>query len=460
MDSASTETTVAAVPLLVELHAALAVGDSPRARALAEQLVEEDALLLLEGLNPDELSHLFTILGDESLGDLISRLDDHDAADVLERMSAAQAADILEEIDPDDATDIFAEVETQRGQDILVQMEPAEAAELRELMSYPPDTAGGIMTPAFVAVAPELRADQTVAALRRVAEEAETVNYVYVTDPDEHLLGVLSLHKLVLTRPETRVRDLMFRDPISVRVDTDQEVAARILTERDLLALPVVDHDGKLLGIITADDVADVLEEEATEDIERLGGSAPLEEPYLRASFTLLFRKRVVWLLVLFFAQFITVSILGHYEGLLDEATVLSLFIPILIGTGGNVGSQTVTTIIRAMALDEAAPHHIFRILRKEMATGLALGIVMATLMFGRALLTSDGTPEVGLTVAATVLAITVWAATVGAILPLALSKVRVDPAVVSAPFISSLVDGTGLIIYFTLARVILEVGT
>src|SRR5215218_7373226 len=190
MDSGSTETTVAAVPLLVELHAALAVGNSFRARALAEKLVEEDALLLLEDLNPDELSHLFTILGDESLGDLISRLNDHDAADILERMSAAQAADILEEIDPDDATDIFAEVEPQLGQDILVQMEPAEAAELRELMSYPPDTAGGIMTPAFVAVAPDLRADQTVAALRRVAEEAETVNYVYVTDPDEHLLGV------------------------------------------------------------------------------------------------------------------------------------------------------------------------------------------------------------------------------------------------------------------------------
>jgi magnesium transporter len=372
-------------------------------------------------------------------------------------MSAAQAADILEEIDPDDATDIFAEVDRTVGEGILVQMEPAEAAEIRELMSYPPDTAGGIMTPAFVAVSPDLRADQTVAALRRVAEEAETVNYVYVTDPDEHLLGVLSLHKLVLTRPETRVRDLMFRDPVTVRVDTDQEAAARILTERDLLALPVVDFDGRLVGIITADDVADVLEEEATEDIERLGGSQPLDEPYLRASPTLLFRKRIVWLLVLFCAQFITVSILGHYEGLIAQATILALFIPILTGTGGNVGSQTVTTIIRAMALGEAAPRHVFRILRKELATGLALGTVMACLMFLRALLTEDGTVEVALTVAVAVLAITVWAATVGAVLPLVLSKFKVDPAVVSAPFISSLVDGTGLIIFFLLAQAILN---
>ncbi len=458
MEPAPADGTVAVVPLLDELHAALAAGDSERARALAERLVDDDALLLLEGLNPDELTRLFVILGDEALGDLLSRLDDHDAADILERMSAAQAADILEEIDPDDATDIFAEVEPEVGEGILVQMEPAEAAEIRELMSYPPDTAGGIMTPAFVAIAPNLRADQTVAALRRVAEEAETVNYVYVTDPDERLLGVLSLHRLVLTRPETPVRELMFRDPITVRVDTDQEAAARILTERDLLALPVVDHDGRLVGIITADDVADVLEEEATEDIERLGGSQPLEEPYLRASPTLLFRKRIVWLLVLFLAQFVTVSILGHYESLIDQATVLSLFVPILIGTGGNVGSQTVTTIIRAMALGEAAPRHVLRILRKEMATGLALGTVMACLMFGRALLTEQGTTEVGLTVAATVLAITVWAATVGAVLPLALSRLKVDPAVVSAPFISSLVDGTGLVIYFTLAQIILNI--
>jgi magnesium transporter len=459
MESGPAAATAVAPRLIDELHSALAARDGQRARLLASQLVDDDALLLLKGLDPDELSHLFAILGDEALGDLLTRLHDEDAADILERTSAAQAADVLEEIDPDDATDIFAVVDPAVGEVILVQMEPAEAAEIRELMAYPPDTAGGIMTPAFVAVAPDLRADQTVAALRRVAEEAETVNYVYVTDAEEHLLGVLSLHKLVLTRPETPVSALMFRNPIAVRVDTDQEAAARILTERDLLALPVVDFNGRLVGIITADDVADVLEEEATEDIERLGGSQPLDEPYLRASPKLLFRKRIVWLLVLFGAQFITVSILGHYEDLVAEATVLSLFIPILTGTGGNVGSQTVTTIIRAMALDEAAPRHLFRILRKEMATGLALGTVMACLMFLRALLTAKGTAEVGLTVAATVLAITVWAAVVGAVLPLALSRLKVDPAVVSAPFISSFVDGTGLIIYFTLARAILQLG-
>ncbi|GIW04459.1 MAG: magnesium transporter MgtE [Thermomicrobiales bacterium] len=449
----------AAAPLLDELQAAIASDDRTRARQLAARLLEEDALALLKDLDPAALSRLFQILGDETLADLLERLDERDAADILERMNVAEAADVLEEIQPDDATDILEEIDPAVGDVILVQMEPAEAAELRELMTYPPDTAGGIMTPAFVSISPELRADQAIAALRKVAEHAETVNYVYVLDKDEHLLGVLSLHKLVLSRADTPVSQLMYRDPIAVRVDTDQEEAARILTEHDLLALPVIDDQGRLAGIITADDVADVLEEEVTEDIERLGGSAPLAEPYLRASPVLLFRKRIIWLMVLFMAQFVTVSIIDHFEHVLAQATVLSLFIPILIGTGGNIGSQTVTTIIRSLAIGEAAPRHVLRILRKEMATGLALGAVMATLMFGRALLTSEGTTEVGLTVAVAVLAIAVWAATVGAVLPLALTKLRVDPAVVSTPFISSFVDGSGLIIYFTLAQLLLDLG-
>jgi magnesium transporter len=337
-------------------------------------------------------------------------------------------------------------------------MDPAEAAEIRELMAYAPDSAGGIMTPAFVAVFPDLHADETVVALRQVAEEAETINYVYVVDRDESLIGVLSLHSLVLSRPDTPVRELMFPDLFSVTVDTDQEVAARLLIDRDLLALPVVDAENRLVGIITADDVADILEEEVTEDIERLGGSQPLDVPYLRASPFLLFRKRIIWLMVLFFASFMTVSIQEHFESTLVRFTILAAFVPILIGTGGNVGSQTVSTIIRAMALDEVRPSHILRIVGKEAITGLALGIVMGVLMFGRAMLTNDGTETIALVVGLTVMALTTWAATVGAILPIVLSKLRFDPAVVSAPFISSLVDSTGLLIYFTLAGFFLDI--
>jgi magnesium transporter len=439
-----------------ELLAAVRAGDSERAQSLGRHIVGEAAIELLEDLTAQELALLFTILGEEILGDLIAELDPHDAARVLSRMTNAQVADLLEVIDPDDATDIVEEIEPITAEAILIEMQPEDASEIRTLLAYPSDSAGGIMTPAFVSISPNLRADQAVVALRRVAEDAETVNYVYVQDEHDRLLGVLSLHNLVLTRPDTLVRDLMIRDIVTVPVEADREVAARLLVDHGLLALPVVDHEHHLLGIITSDDVAEVLEEEATEDFERLGGSQPLDEPYLRASPALLMRKRVVWLIVLFFAQAYTGSVMSYFSDDLESVIALSLFIPMLIGIGGNVGSQVVTTIIRAMALGELRFRDTLRILRKEFLTAIMLGLLLALLTFGRALLLPNVGIDIGLTVAITVTAIVIWAGVIGAVLPLLLRQLRVDPAVVSAPFITTLVDGTGLMIYFMTARLLL----
>lgn len=443
---------------VARLREAIASGNRHEAVSLSTGVDDQDAEAIFDALDAAETSALFDLVGDQEFAGLIERLDDEHAADVLEQIPASDAADVLEELDPDDATDIFGEIEPEHSDVILVQMEPEEAAELRELLAYPPETAGGLMTPAFVSIAPSLRAEQAIAALRKVAETAETVNYVYVTDPEDHLLGVLSLHRLVLTNPETPVRDLMFARPITVEATQDQEAAARLLTDNSLLALPVVDAENHILGIITVDDITEVLEREVTEDIERIGGSAPLSEPYLRARPTLLYRKRVVWLFVLFMAQFLTVSIISRYDALLSSMTVLSFFIPILIGTGGNIGSQTVTTIVRALAIGEIGPQHTPRVFFKEALTGLMLGSTMALLMFMRALVTTGATAEVGLVVAITIFSIGIWAATVGSILPIVLNRLRVDPAVVSAPFISALVDTTGLVIYFTVAKAVLDI--
>ena len=366
-----------------QLHGALTSTDAELARALVWEIDDGEAEQLFEILSTEEVENLLQLIGNERFADLLVRLEDQQAADVLEQFPVDQAADILEEIDPDDAADIFSEIDATVSDNILVAMEPDEAEEIRELLAWPPDTAGGIMTPAFVAIAPTLRADQAIAALRVVAEEAETINYVYVTDPEDHLLGVLSLHKLVLTRPHTPVSELMFTRPITVQAAADQEEAARTLIDNNLLAIPVIDSDQHILGIITVDDVAEVLEREATEDIERLGGSAPLTEPYLLASPTHLFRKRVVWLFLLFLAQFVTVSVISHYDSLLTRYTVLSFFIPILIGTGGNIGSQTVTTLIRAIGVGEVGPRHAALVFWKEFRTGIMLGLVMSLLMFG-----------------------------------------------------------------------------
>jgi len=310
------------------------------------------------------------------------------------------------------------------------------------------------MTPAFVAIAPDVRADDAIVMLRRVAEEAETIYYVYVLDEAEHLLGVLSLHNLVLTRPNTPVRDVMVADPIRVRADADQETAANLLVDKNLLALPVVDAEDRLLGIITQDDVADVLEEETTEDFERIGGSQPLDMPYRFAGPRLLVQRRIGWLLFLFLAGLLTSQVLQHFSENLEGVPVLVAYIPLIIGIGGNVGSQTVTTLVRAIGVGEVRLSDVGWVLAKEMVVGLTVGLIMGIVGYIRV-----GFPEgfqLGLVVGLTIVLVSLWSATVAAMLPLILDKLGVDPAVVSAPLISTFVDATGLLIYMTIAGLLL----
>jgi magnesium transporter len=410
---------------------------------------------IVNSLSTREVHQLGDVLGEDAFGELLGEMESSDAAQLLTRLAVRDAADVLEAMDPDDAADVVGAFDEDQANRFLVEMEPVEAAELRQLLSYPPDTAGGRMTPAFIAISPDLRADQAVVALRQLSEEAETIYYVYVTDQEDHLIGVLSLRGLVLSPPETPVRNVMVEDVVTVPVDADQEIAAQTLTDHDLLAVPVVDDRGRLQGIITSDDVSDIIEQETTEDIERLGGSAPLEEPYLRAKPIHLVRKRLGWLLILFLAQAYTGTVLAFYEDTLEAVTALVFFMPLLIGTGGNAGSQVVTTIVRAMAVGDVFFRDILRILWKEMQTGIMLGFAMAVAVFARSLMLGVGV-DIGIVVALTILAIVIWAVMVGAILPLILRQLRVDPAVVSAPFIATLVDGTGLLIYFSIAGVVL----
>ena len=440
--------------LLTEVRALIAEREQSGIRGLADELGPADWADIVPRLDPPEIAILLQWLPDAEIPQLLEELDPADAAAILRTLSRPEAADLLEAMDPDDATDVVEELPDAEAEQILVQMEPAEAAEIRELLAYPPDSAGGLMTPAFVAVAPNLRADQAITALRRVAEEAETVNYVYVIDDAEHLLGVLSLHNLVLTRPETPVRNLMAPEVARVRADADQETAARLLTDLNLLALPVVDDEDRLLGIITQDDVADVLEEEATEDIERLGGSQPLDTPYRLAGVALLVRRRVGWLLFLFLAGLLTAQVLDSFNAELERQNALIAFIPLIIGIGGNVGSQTVTTLVRAIAVGEVQLRDLGWVLTKELATALAIGAVLALAGFVRVGLQYNAT--IALVVAATIGCVTLWSATVAAVLPLVLRRLRIDPAVVSAPFITTLVDATGLLIYLSIAKLLL----
>jgi magnesium transporter len=441
--------------LLEEIRNLISEREERGIRGLTDRLGPSDWADILVRLDDDEVAILIETLPLDELPEVLEELDPANAAAILRLQPREDAADLLEAIDPDDATDILAEIPTEDREQILRAMEPAEAAEIRELSAYPPDTAGGRMTPAFVAIAPDVRADDAIVLLRRVAEEAETIYYVYVLDEEEHLLGVLSLHNLVLTRPNTPVRDVMVEDPIRVRADTDQETAANLLVDKNLLALPVVDDEDRLLGIITQDDVADVLEEETTEDFERIGGSQPLDMPYRFAGPRLLVQRRIGWLLFLFLAGLLTSQVLQHFSDRLEGVPILVAYIPLIIGIGGNVGSQTVTTLVRAIGVGEVRLSDVGWVLAKEMAVGLTVGLIMGFVGYLRV-----GLPEgyqIGLVVGATIVCVSLWSATVAAMLPLILDRLGIDPAVVSAPLISTFVDATGLLIYMTIAGLLLS---
>ena len=441
--------------LLTEVQELIREREREGVAGLAERVGPAEWADLVPLLEPAEVAVLLQWLPDDEIPQLLEELPPSEAARILRTLAAPEAAHLLEDIDPDDAADIVEQLPGPHADEILVRMRPSEAAEIRELSLYPRDSAGGIMTPAFVGVSRGATATEAIAAIRRLVDQAETVNYVYVVDDERRLLGVLSLYRLILSHASTPVSELMAPTTVRVRASADQEVAARLLTDRNLLAIPVVDDDDRLLGIITEDDVADVLQAEATEDIERLGGSQPLNVPYRSSSVLLLVRKRVLWLLLLFAAEAYTGSVLRDFQAELTQVVSLAFFIPLLIGTGGNMGSQTVTLIVRAMALGELSIRDIGWIVLKEMRVGLILGAVMAVVAFLRAWLLGVGT-DIGIVVSLTILAISLWSATVAALLPLVLRQLRVDPAVVSAPLITTLVDGTGLIIYFEIARLVL----
>ena len=437
-------------------RAALAAGDLDRAGRVAAALPPTELRDALQGLTPDQTEALYEGLGDERLAGLVEVLEPEDAGDVLRRLPDAEAADVLDELAPDDAADVIGAIkaeEPQRAQPILVEMD--RAGDVQELLKFLPDTAGGRMTTEFLAVSPDATADEAIRALRARARDGEFRSYVYATDQANRLVGVVPLYRLVLVAPETRVAEIMAPNPVRVRGTDDQEEAARVFGEHRFLALPVVDLEDRLIGVITADDIAEVVEDETTEDIERLGGSQPLDQPYLRAGPLTLAGKRIWWLLLLFAAEAYTGTVLRHFEDELQRVVALAFFIPLLIGTGGNTGAQTVTTVIRAMAVGEVQFRDLVRVWRKEVVTALLLAAVMAAACAIRSW--TLGVPQgVGVAVAAAAAAIVLWAATVAAVLPLVLRRLRIDPAVVSAPMITTLVDGTGLVIYFEIARWVL----
>ncbi|HEY2982447.1 MAG TPA: magnesium transporter [Anaerolineales bacterium] len=427
----------------------------------------DEAIRLIESLRSADQADLFAELDDEDQTELLPRLKPADSADILEYLDDQEAADlastlpnetvarIMDEMEPDEAADLLGNLSPQQSRAVLAKLEDPE--EVRPLLFHADDSAGGLMTSEFLALRPRMKASEAIEALRAWKPDAETIYYLFVVDQDKKLSGVVSLRDLITAMPDTLIVDIMKPNVISVKAGTDQEECARILSHYDLLALPVVNDDNVLLGVITVDDVVDVLQDEATEDIQRMGGAEPLEQPYLETGVLQISRKRIGWLLLLFITEMLTGTVLRHFQGELQSVVALSFFVPLLIGTGGNAGSQTTSTIIRALAVGDVALKDALRALWHEFRTGLLLGVGLAALAFFRAL-TWGSSMSLAQTVSIAIFVIVVWANVLGAVLPMLATKLGVDPPIVSGPVMSTLVDATGLFIYFTIARLLLHI--
>jgi magnesium transporter len=364
--------------------------------------------------------------------------------------------EVIRHLSMDDVTRLMIAVPDEQ-EDLLEKTTPQVAREIRRLLTYPRESAGRLMTEKFVHVSPTLTADETIDHLRRVHSDTETFSDLYVTDDDGHIEGVISLRDLILAQPKQQLREFMIKDVVTVTPTDDQEIAARLIAHYNFMALPVVEQ-GRILGVITVDDIIDVLIEEGTEDQLRFGAVEPgvLNQPYFTTPILRVVRSRVGWLVLLFVAETLTGTVLRHFEGEIAKVVALSFFVPLLIGTGGNTGAQTVSTIIRGLALKEIRLRDTLRVLLRELWGGLLLGVSMAVIAFGRSELWGSGY-QLSLVVALSIFAIVIWANTIGALIPLAAQRFKIDPALVSAPLITTLVDATGLVIYMLIAKSILS---
>lgn len=440
--------------ILAQVRASLERDDVAHAVAVIEQLYPADQADLLSELEDSDQQALLPEFDSVTAADILEEMDDDEAAELVSSLPTATLIRIVDEMAPDEAADLLGSMEEETAQAVLDGLEDPD--EIRPLLLHPTDTAGGIMTSEFLALRRRMTAADALAAIRTWQPDEDDIFYLFVVDRYGKLCGMVNLHQLIVAESQTPLADVMEPEVISVPVGTDQEECARLMSRYDLLALPVVNTDGVLLGIITIDDVVDVLEEETTEDIQRLGATEPLERPYLDSAISSVARKRLGWLLLLFLTETLTGSVLRHFEGELQAAVALSFFIPLLIGTGGNAGSQTTSTVIRSLSLGELENKSMLRPLWHELRVGLVLGIILAVVAYGRALLWGTGN-DVALTVAVSIFAIVVWANSLGSLLPTMAERLKIDPTVVSGPAMSTLVDATGLFIYFTIAGILLS---
>ncbi len=395
--------------------------------------------------------------------DFFLELSAHDQCDLLQRLPEDQRHVWIRLLAPDDAADLVQEAAPAERDRLLALLDEPTRKEVCALLAYKEDEAGGLMSPRFARLRPESTVDEAITYLRRQAAAVETIYYAYVLDHDQGLLGVISLRELFSAEPEKLIQDIMHTDLTTVTEEADQKEVANLVRGSRLLAVPVLDRSQRMVGIVTIDDIVDVVEEESTRDIQNVGGTAALDGPYLHAPFLELVRKRAGWLMILFIGEMFTATAMSFFEKEIEAAVVLALFLPLIISSGGNSGSQATTLVIQAMATGDVRLRDWFRVIHRELFVGLALGCILGVIGLVRifawqALFHFYGAQTVllALTILCALIGVVAFGSVAGATLPFVLRGCGLNPASASAPFVATLVDVTGLVIYFSIARVIL----
>jgi magnesium transporter len=436
----------------------------PDVQDLVREGTPEDIRKALEPFHAADIAELIERLEDPDASRLVDALDLQTRVYVFEQLETVQCVRLVKLLGPekvattvarmasDDRADLIAELEPELGQKLLASLPPEERRDVDRLVKYPEETAGAIMSSDYVALSPEETAREAIEHIRQVARRRETIYALYVIDAQSRLQGAVSLETLILSPPDKKVRELMI-PPISVGVAADQESVVQTLRHYDFLAVPVVDADGKMLGIITHDDALDVALEEATEDAQLMGAVQPLEGTYFETSFVQIVRARALWLSVLFFVELIGGSILRSSEEVLHKTVALMFFLPLITASGGNSGSQSATLVIRGLAVGDIKTEDWWRILRRELACGLTLGGLLGVYGVGVALVWGvDKWVMVALTVWVTLVCVVTGGALLGSLMPLAMRRVGFDPAITSSPLVTCTVDVVGILILMSIA--------
>jgi magnesium transporter len=430
-----------------------------------------------EHLEADDLSEVWAALTPEERGNGLLELSRAQAHEFFVELTTLDQAALLPYLPksewrvwirllaPDDAVDLVQQVDLELRDELMSLLDEPTRREVTALLAYAEDDAGGLMSPRFARIRPEMTADEAIGYLRKQARDrVETLSYIYVLDAEQTLLGVVSFRELFAAAAGSRVKDIMRRDLVTVPADLDQEELSRLFARHGLAAIPVVDAAGKLSGIVTLDDIVEVVAQEATEDIHKLGGMEALATPYLDTPFMSMVKKRGGWLAALFLGELLTASAMTEYEDDIARAVVLALFVPLIISSGGNSGSQATTLIIRAMALGEVEPRDWWRIVKRELAAGLVLGAILSVIGLVRVLAWQavwhsygEHYLAVAITVAVSLLFVVAWGTISGSMLPFVIRRLGFDPASASAPFVATLVDVLGLVIYFNVAQIVMS---